>query len=48
VVLTVRAAGREVRMQAGGLRVTADQQVVEEIEGLLGPRTASWETDRND
>jgi DNA polymerase-3 subunit alpha len=42
VVLTVRSAGREVRMQAGGLRVTADPSVVHEIEGLLGPRTASW------
>jgi DNA polymerase-3 subunit alpha len=42
VVLTVRASGREVRMQAGGLRVTADPQVVDEIEGLLGPRTAAW------
>ena len=48
VVLTVRAAGREVRMQAGGFRVTADPQVVDEIEGLLGPRTASWLQDRHD
>lgn len=42
VLLTVRADGREVRMQAGELRVTASQAVVDEIEGLLGPRTASW------
>jgi len=48
VVLTVRAAGREVRMQAGGLRVTADPQVVDEIEGLLGPQTASWMPDRHE
>ncbi len=42
VLLTVRADGREVRMQAGDLRVTASQAVVDEIEGLLGPSTASW------
>ncbi len=42
VLLTVRADGREVRMQAGDLRVKASQAVVDEIEGLLGPSTVSW------
>ncbi len=42
VVLTVRADGREVKMQAGGLRVMPGSAVVKEIEGLLGPSTAAW------
>ncbi|MGH2404826.1 MAG: DNA polymerase III subunit alpha, partial [bacterium] len=42
VLLTVRADGREVHMQAPGLRVTSGQGVVTAIEGLLGPQTASW------
>ncbi len=46
VMLTVRADGREVRMQAPGLRVTSGEDVVQEIEGLLGPRTAAWVSDR--
>ncbi|OFX31598.1 MAG: DNA polymerase III subunit alpha [Armatimonadetes bacterium RBG_16_67_12] len=44
VLLTVRAGGREVRMQAGDLRVASNPAVVQEIESLLGPRTASWIT----
>ncbi|MGQ0572251.1 MAG: DNA polymerase III subunit alpha [Armatimonadota bacterium] len=48
VLLTVRADGREVRMQAGDLRVASTPGVVEEIEGLLGPRTASWVADGHD
>jgi len=46
VLLTVRADGREVRMQAPGLRVAPGQDVVDAIEGLLGPRTASWDPSR--
>jgi DNA polymerase-3 subunit alpha len=42
VVLTVRAGGREVRMQAGDLRVASSRRIVEEIESLLGPRSAVW------
>lgn len=47
VMLTVRADGREVRMAAGGLRVTPGQDVVKEIEGLLGPDTATWVSDQH-
>ncbi len=42
VVLTIRADGRDVKMQPGDLRVTSGPAVVQEIEGLLGPSTASW------
>jgi DNA polymerase-3 subunit alpha len=42
VVLTIRADGRDVKLQAGGVRVTPGPAVVQEIEGLLGPSTASW------
>jgi DNA polymerase-3 subunit alpha len=42
IMLTVRTDGREVRMQAGDLRVKEGPAVVDEIERLLGPRTASW------
>jgi DNA polymerase-3 subunit alpha len=42
VVLTVRAGGREVRMQAGDLRVASSPQIVAEIESLLGPQSAVW------
>ncbi|MGQ0551011.1 MAG: DNA polymerase III subunit alpha [Armatimonadota bacterium] len=42
VLLTVRADGRDVRMQAPGVRVASGQDVVTAIENLLGPRTASW------
>jgi DNA polymerase-3 subunit alpha len=42
VLLSVRAGGRQVRMQAGELRVAASPRVVEEIEGLLGPHSAAW------
>jgi len=42
VVLTIRSDGRDVKMQPGDLRVTSGPAVVQEIEGLLGPSTASW------
>ena len=42
VVLTVRADGRDVKMQPHDLRVMSGPAVVQEIEGLLGPSTASW------
>jgi len=42
VLLTVRAAGREVRMQAGALGVAPGPRVVEAVEALLGPDTARW------
>ncbi len=42
VLLTLRAEGRDVRMQAPGVRVAPGQDVVAAIEDLLGPRTASW------
>jgi DNA polymerase-3 subunit alpha len=42
VVLTVRADGREVRMQARGVRVADGSRVVEAVDELLGPRSASW------
>jgi DNA polymerase-3 subunit alpha len=42
VMLTIRADGRDVKLQAGGVRVTSGPAVVQEIEGLLGPSTASW------
>jgi DNA polymerase-3 subunit alpha len=42
VLLTVRAAGREVRLQAPDLRVASTPVVVEEIEALLGPQSARW------
>jgi DNA polymerase-3 subunit alpha len=42
VVLTIRADGRDVRMQPGALRVMPGPAVVREIEGLLGPSTAAW------
>jgi DNA polymerase-3 subunit alpha len=42
VLLTVRAAGREVRMQAGAVGVAPGPRVVEAIEALLGPDTARW------
>ncbi len=42
VLLTVRADGREVHLQAPGVRVASGKDVVAAIEGLLGPRTASW------
>ncbi|HET8679787.1 MAG TPA: DNA polymerase III subunit alpha, partial [bacterium] len=42
VLLTVRADGREVRLQAPGVRVASGKDVVAAIEDLLGPRTASW------
>jgi DNA polymerase-3 subunit alpha len=42
VVLTVRAEGREVRMQPGDLRVTPSQRLRDEIDGLLGPQSAVW------
>jgi DNA polymerase-3 subunit alpha len=42
VLLVVRDGPREVRMQAGALRVAPTPAVVEEIERLLGPQTASW------
>ncbi|MDR7419130.1 MAG: DNA polymerase III subunit alpha [Armatimonadota bacterium] len=42
VVLTVRAEGREVLLQSGEVRVAPSSRVVEEIDELLGPRSASW------
>jgi DNA polymerase-3 subunit alpha len=42
VLLTVRADGRDVRLQAPDLRVASTPMVVEEIEALLGPRSARW------
>jgi DNA polymerase-3 subunit alpha len=42
VVLIVRAGGREVRMQVGELHVAPIPEVIDAIEGLLGPRSASW------
>lgn len=42
VLLTVRADGREVRMQAGDVRVAHGPAVVEQVERLLGPHTAEW------
>lgn len=45
VLLTVRAGGREVRMQAGDLRVARSPRIVEEVEVLLGPQTAAWTPD---
>ncbi|MDR7518486.1 MAG: DNA polymerase III subunit alpha [Armatimonadota bacterium] len=45
VLLTVRADGREVQMEAGDLRVAPTAAVVQEVEELLGPSTAWWESD---
>jgi DNA polymerase-3 subunit alpha len=42
VLLSVRAGGREVTMQAGELRVAASPRVVQEVEELLGPHSAAW------
>ncbi|MBM3469624.1 MAG: DNA polymerase III subunit alpha [Armatimonadetes bacterium] len=42
VLLTVVSEGRQVRMQARGISVVAGAEVVEAVEGLLGPKTASW------
>ncbi|MDR7544400.1 MAG: DNA polymerase III subunit alpha [Armatimonadota bacterium] len=47
VLLSVHAGGREVKMQAGELRVAASPRVVQEIEGLLGPQSAAWVTHRH-
>ncbi|MDR7454239.1 MAG: hypothetical protein QN137_07140, partial [Armatimonadota bacterium] len=42
VLLTVRADGREHRLQGLDLRVASSSAVVEEIEALLGPQSARW------
>jgi len=42
VLLTVRADGREHRLQGPDLRVASSPAVVEEIEALLGPQSARW------
>jgi DNA polymerase-3 subunit alpha len=48
VLLTVRAEGREVRMQAGDLKVARGPAVVEQVERLLGPHTVEWVADGHD
>ncbi len=42
VLLTVAAEGRQVRMHAREIGVAAGLRVVEAVEKLLGPGTASW------
>jgi DNA polymerase-3 subunit alpha len=47
VLLTVRAEGRDVRMHAG-VRVADGPRVIEAIDELLGPRSASWISNGHD
>jgi DNA polymerase-3 subunit alpha len=48
VLLTLRANGRDVRMHAGGLRVAGEARVIDAVDGLLGPHSASWISNGHD